>query len=121
MSSLKHNLEKLVREVGLVEDAKRLAMDEAGKANAKYAELAERHLTETKRLAADRDLAEGQRKKAQEEAGAAHEELALVEQVLDQAVALLRKNKVQFDPDKTRKEIEDKARKPEVKAEPVTA
>jgi chromosome segregation ATPase len=111
MSSLKHDLEKLARKVGRVEDAKRLAIDDAGKTRKAHEEIVEPLRAKVASLTAELELAEGQRKKAQDEAGAAHEELALVEQVLDQAVTQLQKAKIKFDPDAVRREIVAKAKK----------
>jgi len=116
MSSLKHELEKLAREVGLCEDAKRLAIEDAGKTRKLHAEVVDPLVAKVAALQNELGLAEANRRAEATARGMAEAELVILEAVLDDAAGLLHRNKIRFDKDAARVEKAASMAKVAVKA-----
>ncbi|KAF0156251.1 MAG: hypothetical protein FD189_1056 [Elusimicrobia bacterium] len=120
MSSIAHNLEKLVPEIAALEKSAREAREAQAKSAKTQAEIFNPLIVKVNALAADLAKAEDARRKAQAELGMVKDELFLVSEVLTQANALLHQKGIKFAAAKVRVELAAKA-KAAVKAKPVTA
>lgn len=118
--SIAHTLEKLAADVAALESSEREARATAAKAIKAKDALVDPLVAKVAALQQELALAEANRRAAVEARGMAQADLEVLDAVLDDAEALLHKNKVRFDKDAAR--VEKAASMAKVqKAEPVTA